>query len=167
MFLINRCNRVHCVCPGPWPFNLFFPVVLSLFWLGGSFMVLIIWSVKTCALGPPRPLNPSVPTEASRPLDSILRTTSPYFWATNMKVDQSDAQQGSLDVRVKKLGLDDRTPIGSGYSTKSPNKKVFAISSERKVETRQYLQSQALSPNSYMEKNRLLWPSWVFCSSKT
>ena len=44
------CNRVHCVCPEPWPFNFFFSVVLSLFWLSGSFMALIIWSVKTCAL---------------------------------------------------------------------------------------------------------------------
>ena len=35
-------NRVHCVCPGPWPFNLFFPVVLSLFWLGRNFMAPII-----------------------------------------------------------------------------------------------------------------------------
>ena len=44
---------MYCVCSGPWPFNLFFPVVLSLFWLGGSFTALIIWSVKTCVLGPP------------------------------------------------------------------------------------------------------------------
>ena len=52
----------------PWPFNLFFffffSVVLSLFWLGGSFMALIIQSVKTCALGPPRPLSASVPAKA-------------------------------------------------------------------------------------------------------
>ena len=29
-------------------------------------MALIIWSVKTCALLPPRPLSPSVPAEAGR-----------------------------------------------------------------------------------------------------
>ena len=57
-------TRVPCVCPGPWPFNLLFPVILSLFWSGGSFMALIIWNVKTCMLGPPRPLPPSVPAEA-------------------------------------------------------------------------------------------------------
>ena len=56
-------NWVHCVCVGPWPFNLF-PVVLSLFWSGRSFMALIIRNVKTCALGPPHPLSPSVPVEA-------------------------------------------------------------------------------------------------------
>ena len=39
VWLIYTCNRVHCVCPGPWPFNLFFPVVLSLFWLGGNFII--------------------------------------------------------------------------------------------------------------------------------
>ena len=30
------------VCPGPWPFDLFFPVILSLFWSGGNFMAPII-----------------------------------------------------------------------------------------------------------------------------
>ena len=58
------------VCSGPWPFKFnlfFFPVVLSLFWLGGSFntfMALIIWSVKTYMLGPLHPLSHSVPAEA-------------------------------------------------------------------------------------------------------
>ena len=41
--LCKLCNWVHCVCPGPWHFNLFFSVVLSLFLLGGSFMALIVW----------------------------------------------------------------------------------------------------------------------------
>ena len=56
------------MCPGPWPINLFFPVVFSLFWLGVSFMALIIWSIKTCALGPPCPLSPNVPAVAGRQL---------------------------------------------------------------------------------------------------
>ena len=59
------CNWVHCVCLGPWPFSLtFLSVLLSLFWSGRSFIALIIRSVKTCTLGPPRPLSPSVPVEA-------------------------------------------------------------------------------------------------------
>ena len=41
-FSFSFCNRERCVCPGPWPFNLFFPVVLSLFWLDGGFMAPII-----------------------------------------------------------------------------------------------------------------------------
>ena len=65
------CNWVHCVCPGLWPFNPFFPV-LFLFRLGGNFMVPIIWSVKTCALGLPRPFSPSVPAEAGRLLVCAL-----------------------------------------------------------------------------------------------
>ena len=43
-----------------------------LFWLGGSVMALIIWSAKTCALGPPRPLSSSVPAEAGRLLVCAL-----------------------------------------------------------------------------------------------
>ena len=42
------------------------------FWLAGSFMALIIWSAKTCALGPPRPLSSSVPAEAGRLLVCAL-----------------------------------------------------------------------------------------------
>ena len=39
----RRGDVAECiVCPGPWPFNLFFPVILSHFWLGGSFMAPII-----------------------------------------------------------------------------------------------------------------------------
>jgi len=34
---------MHYGGPEPWPFNLFFRVVLSLFWLGESFMALIIF----------------------------------------------------------------------------------------------------------------------------
>ena len=75
--LWSMCNQVHCVCPGPWPFNLFFPVVLSHFWLGGSFMALIIWSVKTCALGPPHPLSPSVPADDELMLN-VLRCHETY-----------------------------------------------------------------------------------------
>ena len=52
------------VCPGPWPFDLFFPVILSLFWSGGNFMAPTIWSVKTCVLGRQHPFSPSVPAEA-------------------------------------------------------------------------------------------------------
>ena len=60
LLLCYMCIWVHCVCPGPWPFNLFFPVVLSLFWLGWSFTALIIWSVKTCA-GPAMSSFPQCP----------------------------------------------------------------------------------------------------------
>ena len=28
------CSRVHCVCPGPCPFNLFFPVLFLFDWVG-------------------------------------------------------------------------------------------------------------------------------------
>jgi len=64
-----KCNRVHCVCfqghdPITFFFSSFFPVVLFLFKLGGSFMALMIGSVQTCALCPPRPLSPSVNAEA-------------------------------------------------------------------------------------------------------
>ena len=69
--IVTECN----VCVhghGPLTFFLFLfffsPVVLSLFWLGGSFMALIIRSVKTCALGRPRPLSPRVPGEGGRRL---------------------------------------------------------------------------------------------------
>ena len=60
------------MCPESWPFNLFFPVVLSIFWLGWSFVALIIWSAKTCTLGPLQPLSPSVPAEAGRLLVCTL-----------------------------------------------------------------------------------------------
>ena len=64
---VNVCNRVYCVCSGPWPFNLFLPVLFLFDWVG------VLWpqlskSVKTCALGPPRPLSASVPAVAGRQL---------------------------------------------------------------------------------------------------
>ena len=31
-FLCLLCNRMYCVCPGPWPFNLFFPVLFPKAW---------------------------------------------------------------------------------------------------------------------------------------
>ena len=37
----NVTECIVCVHAGPWPYNLLFPVVLSLFWLGGNFMALI------------------------------------------------------------------------------------------------------------------------------
>ena len=64
---LYKCNPVYCMCFGLWPFNLFFLSSFS-FWLGGSFMAPVIWSVKTCAPGPPRPLSPSVPAVAGRQL---------------------------------------------------------------------------------------------------
>ena len=60
---LSETECTACV-PGHDPLT-FFPV-LSLFWLGGSFMALIIWSANICALGPPRPLSPNVPAEAGR-----------------------------------------------------------------------------------------------------
>ena len=59
---VTEC--IVCVQGGHDPFLSF----QFLFWLGGSFMALIIWSVTTCALGPPRPLSPSVPAVAGRQL---------------------------------------------------------------------------------------------------
>ena len=58
--LTARSNRFTCVCSRPCcrPFSFFFSLFsfffffFFFFWLGGSFMALIIWSVKTCALGP-------------------------------------------------------------------------------------------------------------------
>ena len=90
------CNRVHCVCPGPWPFNLFFSVVLSLFWLGGSFMALIIWSVKICALGPQRPLSPSPPGTAEAGHLSVWAVT----WVP-MHLIQGRAYTVSWLVQIK------------------------------------------------------------------
>ena len=72
----SKCSRVHCVCPGPWPLNLFFPDILSLFWLGGSFMALIIWNVKTCALGLPHPFPPQCPCRSRLPF-SVHVTWAP------------------------------------------------------------------------------------------
>ena len=40
-----------------------FSFLSSFLFLDGSFMALIIWSDKTCALGPLRPLSHSVPVE--------------------------------------------------------------------------------------------------------
>ena len=64
-----RCSNHWAIpteytCSGPWPFNLFFPVLYP-FWLGGSFMAPIIWGVETCALGRQCPFFPSVPAEAA------------------------------------------------------------------------------------------------------
>ena len=64
------CNWVYCVFRAM-TLESFFPV-LFLFWLGGHFMAPVIWSVKTCALGPPRPLSPSVPAVAGRLLMCVL-----------------------------------------------------------------------------------------------
>ena len=59
----------YIVCvQGHDPLTSFFPVILSLFWLGGSFMALIILSVKTCMPGLPCPIPPSVPAEAGHHL---------------------------------------------------------------------------------------------------
>ena len=55
-----------CVCSGPWGhFNLF-PCRPFSFLIGWNFMAPIIWSVKTCALGPPRL---RVPGETKRSRD--------------------------------------------------------------------------------------------------
>ena len=29
----TTCNRVYCMCFGPWPFNLFFPVLVLFYWV--------------------------------------------------------------------------------------------------------------------------------------
>ena len=45
--LQNKCNWVYCVCFGLWPFNLFFPVILSLFdWMG------VLWPQLSKVLKP-------------------------------------------------------------------------------------------------------------------
>ena len=62
--IVTEC--IVCV-PGHDPFIFSFLLSFS-FWWGGSFMAPIIWSVKTCVLGPPRPLSPSVPAVAGRQL---------------------------------------------------------------------------------------------------
>ena len=119
IFFYMVCIQVCCVCPGPWPFNLFFPVILSLFGWGRSFMALIIWSVKTYALGLPRPLSARVPVEAGRRLVSavawaLMRLMQgrayTLFWLVEIKVillGNSGGVVNSLDfcpASLKSLG---------------------------------------------------------------
>ena len=77
------CNRVHCVCPGPWFFNLFFPVVLSLFdWVG------ILWPqlskvLKLVRAGPAASSFPQCP----------CRSRSPFSVSRYLGTNASDSEE--------------------------------------------------------------------------